>query len=189
MPRRGRRSTIWSATDGSRSASRLATHEAYQLKGTYISSRPTTDEDLARHEKYRALFASTLAAEYPEVIARLFTLVFAFGRLVKDEEDRAAGFGPHALEDHRRPLRHDSAFTRVRDRDAFGRFQALRTGEHIPRLGPGMPVYARFHAGREDRFHVPRGALFSGGDRERTDHRDAGATRGLPAVLGDRVEL
>jgi hypothetical protein len=57
----------------------LATHEAYQLKGTYISSRPTTDEDLARQEKYRAaLFASALAAGYPEETARPFTLGFAY---------------------------------------------------------------------------------------------------------------
>ena len=57
----------------------LATHEAYQLKGTYVSSRPTTDQDRARQEKYRAaLFASTLAAGYPEEIARPFTLGFAY---------------------------------------------------------------------------------------------------------------
>ena len=57
----------------------LATHEAYQLKGTYVSSRPTNDQDLERQEKYRAaLFASALAAGYPEEIAKPFTLGFAY---------------------------------------------------------------------------------------------------------------
>ena len=57
----------------------LATHEAYQLKGTYVSSRPTSDDDLARQETYRgALFASALAAGYPEEMARPFTLGFAY---------------------------------------------------------------------------------------------------------------
>ena len=37
----------------------LASHEAYQLKGTYVSSRPTDGTELARQEAYRAaLFAS-----------------------------------------------------------------------------------------------------------------------------------
>src|SRR3989442_9211365 len=31
----------------------LASHEAYQLKGTYVSSRPMGDEDIALQEKYR----------------------------------------------------------------------------------------------------------------------------------------
>lgn len=57
----------------------LATHEAYQLKGTYLSSRPTAAEDVARQEAHRAaLFASTLAAGYPEDIARPFALGFAY---------------------------------------------------------------------------------------------------------------
>src|SRR3972149_7415440 len=31
----------------------LASHEAYQFKGTYLSSRPTGDEDIALQETYR----------------------------------------------------------------------------------------------------------------------------------------
>lgn len=57
----------------------LATHEAYQLKGAFLSSRPTGDEDVARQESYRAkLYAAALAAGYPDEIARPFTLGFAF---------------------------------------------------------------------------------------------------------------
>jgi hypothetical protein len=41
----------------------LASYEAYQLKGTYLSSRPTDARDLARQETYRAaLLASALEA-------------------------------------------------------------------------------------------------------------------------------
>ena len=57
----------------------LASHEAYQLKGTYISSRPTDDADRARQEAYRAaLLASALEAGYPEAIARPLTQGFAY---------------------------------------------------------------------------------------------------------------
>ena len=57
----------------------LASHEAYQLKGTYVSSRPTDDADRVRQEAYRAaLLASALAAGYPEAIARPLTLGFAY---------------------------------------------------------------------------------------------------------------
>jgi hypothetical protein len=57
----------------------LVSHEAYQLKGTYVSSRPTVDADRARQEAYRAaLFASTLEAGYPEAIARPLTLGFNY---------------------------------------------------------------------------------------------------------------
>jgi len=57
----------------------LATHESYQLKGTYLSSRPASDADRSRQERYRAaLFASALAAGYPDDIARPFTLGFAY---------------------------------------------------------------------------------------------------------------
>jgi hypothetical protein len=57
----------------------LATHEAYQLKGTYVSHRVADADDLAVQERYRAaLFASALAAGYPEDIARPFTLGFAY---------------------------------------------------------------------------------------------------------------
>jgi hypothetical protein len=57
----------------------LASHEAYQLKGTYLSSRPTGDEDIALQEAYRAkLFAAARQAGYPEEIARPLTLGFAY---------------------------------------------------------------------------------------------------------------
>jgi hypothetical protein len=57
----------------------LATHEAYQLKGRYLSSRPTDARDRTHQETYRsALHASTLAAGFPDEIARPFTLGFAY---------------------------------------------------------------------------------------------------------------
>ena len=57
----------------------LASHEAYQLKGTYLSSRPTVAEDIARQETYRAkLLAAARQAGYPEEIARPLTLGFAY---------------------------------------------------------------------------------------------------------------
>lgn len=58
----------------------LASHEAYQLKGIYLSSRPTDETDHARQERYRAaLFQSGLEAGYPESLARPFCLGFAYG--------------------------------------------------------------------------------------------------------------
>ena len=57
----------------------LASHEAYQLKGTYVSSRPTDDVDRARQEAYRgALLQSALEAGYPDALARPFCLGFAY---------------------------------------------------------------------------------------------------------------
>jgi hypothetical protein len=57
----------------------LASHEAYQLKGTYVSSRPTDAADRARQEAYRAaLLASALEAGYPEALARPLTQGFAY---------------------------------------------------------------------------------------------------------------
>jgi hypothetical protein len=57
----------------------LASHEAYQLKGTYVSSRPTDDADRARQEARRAaLLESALEAGYPEAIARPLTLGLAY---------------------------------------------------------------------------------------------------------------
>jgi hypothetical protein len=56
-----------------------ASHEAYQLKGTYLATRPTDAADLARQEAYRkALFADALKAGYPAEIARPLTLGFAY---------------------------------------------------------------------------------------------------------------
>lgn len=57
----------------------LASHEAYQLKGTYLSSRPTGEEDIALQDAYRAkLLAAARQAGYPEEIARPLTLGFAY---------------------------------------------------------------------------------------------------------------
>jgi hypothetical protein len=56
----------------------LASHEAYQLKGTYVSCRPTDDADRDRQEARRAaLLASALEAGYPESIARPLALGLA----------------------------------------------------------------------------------------------------------------
>lgn len=56
----------------------LASHESYQLKGTYISSRPTDDTDRAGQEARRAaLLDSALEAGYPETIARPLALGLA----------------------------------------------------------------------------------------------------------------
>ena len=57
----------------------LASHEAYQLKGTYVSSRPTDDADRARQETRRAaLLESALEAGYPPAIARPLVLGLAY---------------------------------------------------------------------------------------------------------------
>jgi hypothetical protein len=57
----------------------LASHEAYQLKGTYVSSRATDEVDRARQEARRvALLESALEAGYPEAIARPLTLGLAY---------------------------------------------------------------------------------------------------------------
>ena len=56
-----------------------ASHESYQLKGTYLSQRPIDADDVARQEAYRkALLADALKAGYPEDIARPFTQGFAY---------------------------------------------------------------------------------------------------------------
>ena len=57
----------------------LFSHEAYQLKGSYLGTRPTNADDLARQEAYRrALLADALRAGYPEEIARPLTQGFAY---------------------------------------------------------------------------------------------------------------
>lgn len=57
----------------------LASHEAYQLKGTYVSSRPTGDKDIALQETYRAkTLAAARQAGYPEEIARPLVLGVAY---------------------------------------------------------------------------------------------------------------
>jgi hypothetical protein len=57
----------------------LATHEAYQLKGVYVASRPTDAKDLAVQEIYRAkLLSAALEFGYPEQIAKPFVLGLAY---------------------------------------------------------------------------------------------------------------
>ena len=40
----------------------LASHESYQLKGTYVSSRPTDDAERARQEAHRAAWLARSAS-------------------------------------------------------------------------------------------------------------------------------
>lgn len=57
----------------------LVTHEAYQLKGVYVASRPTDAKDLAVQEIYRAkLLSALLQAGYPEQIAKPLVLGLAY---------------------------------------------------------------------------------------------------------------
>jgi len=57
----------------------LITHEAYQLKGVYLSSRPTDAKDQAVQEVYRSkLLSAFLRASYPEQIAKPLVLGFAY---------------------------------------------------------------------------------------------------------------
>lgn len=57
----------------------LATHEAYQIKGSYLSSRPADEEDLAVQESARAaLLDGCLAAGFPEELSRPMTQGFAY---------------------------------------------------------------------------------------------------------------
>ena len=55
-----------------------ATHEAYQLKGTFLSSRPATDEDYAAQEAYRANLWPELARFWPEEIVKAQILGAAY---------------------------------------------------------------------------------------------------------------
>ena len=57
----------------------LITHEAYQLKGVYLSSRPTDAKDQAVQEVYRSkLLSAFLQAGYPEQIVKPLVLGFAY---------------------------------------------------------------------------------------------------------------
>jgi hypothetical protein len=54
-------------------------HEAYQLKGTYLATRPADADDVARQEAYRqALLDDALRVGYPDEIARPLTQGFAY---------------------------------------------------------------------------------------------------------------
>ncbi len=57
----------------------MATHEAYQLKGVYVSSRPADEKDLAVQEIYRAkLFSFSHQAGYPEQIVKPLVFGLAY---------------------------------------------------------------------------------------------------------------
>lgn len=57
----------------------LPTHEAYQVKGTYVSARPTDAKDRTTQEIYRAkLLSALLQAGYPEQIVKPFVLEFVY---------------------------------------------------------------------------------------------------------------
>jgi len=52
----------------------LVTHEAYQLKGTFLSSRPTNEDDLALQEANRGKLFDIVRRGYPEEMARRLVL-------------------------------------------------------------------------------------------------------------------
>jgi hypothetical protein len=56
----------------------LASHEAYQLKGAFLSSRPTNEEDVALQEAYRAGLYASVRQVYPDEIARPLSLGFRY---------------------------------------------------------------------------------------------------------------
>lgn len=56
----------------------LASHEAYQLKGTYLSARPTTADDVARQDAYRTMLLTACRKVYPEEMARPYALGVAY---------------------------------------------------------------------------------------------------------------
>ncbi len=47
-----------------------ATHEAYQMKGKYVSSRPSSEEDYAVQEAYKKRIVEGLLQFFPEELAR-----------------------------------------------------------------------------------------------------------------------
>jgi hypothetical protein len=51
-------------------AGNQASHESYQLKGTFTESRPATAEELERIAAYHAGLVSVLSSEMPEEMAR-----------------------------------------------------------------------------------------------------------------------
>jgi hypothetical protein len=57
----------------------LLTHEAYQLKGGYVSSRPTDAKDRALQEIYRSkLLSAMIQAGYPEQIMKPLVLGYLY---------------------------------------------------------------------------------------------------------------
>jgi hypothetical protein len=56
----------------------LVSHEAYQLKGRYLSSRPTGDADIALQETYQTQLLAAARQAYPDEIARPLVLGLAY---------------------------------------------------------------------------------------------------------------
>jgi hypothetical protein len=56
----------------------LASHEAYQLKGTFLASRPMTAADTALQEAYRRRLFTAFRKVYPEETARPYALGVAY---------------------------------------------------------------------------------------------------------------
>ena len=56
----------------------LISHEAYQLKGIYLSWRPASDDDLTFQEAYRAKLLAAACKAYPEEMARALVLGIAY---------------------------------------------------------------------------------------------------------------
>lgn len=56
----------------------LVSHEAYQLKGTYLSSRPTTNDDVAFQDAYRTKLLAAVRKVYPDEIALPYALGVAY---------------------------------------------------------------------------------------------------------------
>jgi hypothetical protein len=55
-----------------------ATHEAYQLKGSYVSSRPENEADYALQESYRVMLVRGLAQVFPEDVVKPMVLGSAY---------------------------------------------------------------------------------------------------------------
>jgi hypothetical protein len=53
-------------------------HEAYQLKGAYVSSRPTADSDYALQDSYRTEMISALTKFWPEEMVKPMILGHAY---------------------------------------------------------------------------------------------------------------
>jgi hypothetical protein len=57
----------------------LVTHEAYQLKGVYLSARPADTKDRAVQDIYRSkLIAATIQGGYPEQLVKPLVLGYAY---------------------------------------------------------------------------------------------------------------
>lgn len=55
-----------------------ASHEAYQLKGIFVSSRPATDDDYERMEAFRRELCVGLAQLWPEETVKSLVLGWAY---------------------------------------------------------------------------------------------------------------